>query len=187
MTLSRAGARRAIAILASGFCVSVRARAADIVLLGGDSIRNASPSQGGAALAAAGAAWEKPIFRRVSARLELWPALVVRERDHPIATGLPGRRGAWASAACLMGKVALLDGPTRVGLEAGVGPLYAWVHPIPPGGTRGNFFDQIGFSAARGRWSGYLRYVHVSNLDLAGRQRDPGFSFLAAGVGFTVP
>lgn len=177
----------ALAALAALLIVSVPAFGAELVLFGGETFRGASPSQGAASFAAAGAAWEKRIFRRTSARLELFPVLIAREREHPVSTGLDGRRDAWASAACLMGEVALLGGPTRVAFEAGAGPLYAWAHPIPPGGTHGNFFDQIGFSATRGCWSAHLRFVHISNLNLEGRRRNPGFSFIAAGAGLALP
>jgi len=178
----------ALAVVAAAVLACAPARAAEIAALGGDSIDGASPSQGSASFAAAGLAWEKAIFRRASARLEVFPALVVREREHPVSTGLGGRRDTFSSAACLLGRYAMLDrGDVRILFEAGTGPFYAWDASVPEGGTHGNFLDQIGFTGTRGRWSASLRFVHVSNLDLAGRRRNPGFSFLAAGVELALP
>jgi len=167
-------------------------RALEIFLLGGDSIAGASPSQGRLSFAAAGIAWQRRIAGGLSARLELLPVGAFRERIHPADAGPSDRRDVFASAACLLGRYTFIHSGIRPGIdagawlafEAGAGPFYAFAHRVPEGGTRANFYDEIGLAGGRRRWNGYLRFVHVSNLDLQGHRRNPGSSFIAGGIGF---
>lgn len=159
-------------------------RALDVFVLGGDSIAGASPSQGRLSFAGVGIAWQRPVAGRLAGRLELLPIGEFRERVRPADEGPSSRRNVFASAACLVGRYTFGNAEGWIAVEAGAGPFYAFAHRVPEGGTRANFYDQIGLAGGRRRWSGYLRFVHVSNLDLQGHRRNPGSSFLAGGIGF---
>jgi len=161
-------------------------RALEIFILGGDSIAGASPSQGHLSFATVGIAWQRRIAGGLSARLELLPVGGFRERIRPADAGPSDRRNVFASAACLLGRYTFIRSGAGAWLafEAGAGPFYAFAHRVPEGGTRANFYDEIGLAGGRRRWNGYLRFVHVSNLDLQGHRRNPGSSFIAGGIGF---
>lgn len=159
--------------------------AAGILVTGGDKVQGSG--QGNAQFVGAGAFFEKPLSRVFDARLEVFPALLFRERARPEREGPSGRVTVLASAACVLARFRWRkDAPTSLFAEAGAGPFYAYSRPVPSGGTRGNFFDQIGVGARRGRWEYYLRFTHISNANI-GPQRhrgNPGFSFASAGVGW---
>jgi hypothetical protein len=157
------------------------------IVEGGDSIAGTSPSQGHASFAAAGVFWEKSLSRRVSARLEVFPAAMFRERERPVRFGDSRRVNVAASAACVLGRYVIANSASPVFIEAGAGPFYAYGRPVPSGGTRANFFDQIGVAWKLARWEIHARYTHVSNFGFQGRNLNPGVSFFSAAIGYSLP
>jgi Lipid A 3-O-deacylase (PagL) len=157
------------------------------IVAGGGSIPGTSPSQGHASFAATGIFWEKALARRFSARLELFPAAVFRERERPVRFGDSRRVDVGASAACLLGRYVIANPASPVSIEAGAGPFYAYGRPVPSGGTRANFFDQIGIAWKRARWEVHVRYTHVSNFGFQGRHLNPGVSFFSGAIGYFFP
>jgi len=157
--------------------------AAGLLATAGDKVQGSG--QGNAQFIAAGVFFEKPLSRTFDARLEVFPAQLFRERARPEREGPSDRVTVLASAACLLARYGWRkDAPTSFFAEAGAGPFYAYSRPVPSGGTRGNFFDQIGVGARRGRWACFLRFTHVSNANI-GPQRhrgNPGLSFASAGA-----
>ncbi len=174
----------AIAIAAASTSLS---HGAELVVLGGQKIQGSG--QGDARFAAAGVAFDEALSRVVEARLEVYPAELYRERSRPEREGPAGQTTVLASAACLLARFRL-SGTARSSFfaEAGAGPFYAYVRPVPSGGTRGNFFDQIGIGLKHGRLSYLLRFAHVSNANV-GPQRhrgNPGLSFATAGLSWSL-
>ena len=174
---------RLLAAFAVAAAASIPALGAGLIATGGATIPGSSRLQGAASFAAMGVGWDKPISRRFSARLEVFPVQLFRERERPVGSA-NGRETVLASAACLLARYALVSSPSPLFLEAGAGPVYAYRRRVPPGGTRANFFDQIGIAWMRGRWTLHARFTHVSNLDLQGRNRNAGFSFLGGAIGW---
>ncbi|MGH9443320.1 MAG: acyloxyacyl hydrolase [Thermoanaerobaculia bacterium] len=168
---------------AAALLLASRLSGAGLLITGGDKIQGSN--QGNAQFVAAGVFFEKPLSRAFDARLEIFPAQLFRERARPEREGPSHRVTVTASAACLLARYHWRDGArTSLFAEAGAGPFYAYSQPVPSGGTRGNFFDQVGVGARRGRWAYFLRFTHVSNANI-GPQRhrgNPGLSFAAAGI-----
>ncbi len=125
-------------------------------------------------------------WRSVLFRAELFPLQVYREAHQPG----PGSDHITASAACFMGRVRLAEpGPGwELFGDLGTGPFYAYRRPLPRGGSRGNFYNQIGVGLSRatvasGTWSLLARWVHVSNARL--QEPTPGYSFFAVGLAWS--
>lgn len=154
-----------------------------ILLTAGEKIQGSN--QGNAQFISPGVFFERPLARAFAARLEVFPVQLFRERARPEREGPADQVDVLASAACLMARYRWrLESRTSFFAEAGAGPFYAYSRPVPSGGTRGNFFDQVGVGARRGRWAYFLRFTHVSNANI-GPQRhrgNPGLSFAAAGA-----
>ncbi len=154
-----------------------------ILLTAGEKIQGSN--QGNARFVSVGVFFEKPVSRAFDTRLEILPVQVFRERARPERQGPADQVDVVTSAACLMARYRWREGSrTSFFAEAGAGPFYAYSRPVPSGGTRGNFFDQVGVGARRGRWAYFLRFTHVSNANI-GPQRhrgNPGLSFAAAGA-----
>ncbi len=115
-----------------------------------------------------------------AAGAELHPALVVRQRR------LDREGSEVRPASALAGLLVYRGGARGPGwgyrIEAGTGVLYSWRGSVPADGTRLNFFNQGGASIVfrrRHEWSVGYRFVHASNLNLFGRERNPGVSFHA--------
>ena len=165
-----------------------RASGTELLLLGGEKIQGSG--QGDAQLVAPGISFEKPLSRVVEARLEVFPAQLYRERSRPEREGPAGQTTVLASAACLMARFHWSAGEHwSFFTEGGAGPFYAYVRPVPSGGTRGNFYDQIGVGLGHGRVCYLIRFAHVSNANV-GPQRhrgNPGLSFATAGVSWAFP
>jgi hypothetical protein len=155
------------------------------ILEGGVKIQGTG--QGNSFFVGPGMYFEKALGRRFDVRAEIFPAQLYRERQRPEADGPAGDVTVAASAACLLARYRWAEAADSGWFaEAGGGPFYAYSRPVPSGGTRGNFFDQVGVGTRRGRWTWLLRFVHVSNANI-GPQRhrgNPGISFASAGMGW---
>jgi hypothetical protein len=163
-----------------------------LVGLGGSTLGASAPSQGIGGVLAAGAFAQWRLTGALSLRAELFPVQIYRQRDGQHAWTATGRTWVPATAGCVLARVHTGSGLPHVFFEAGAGPIYSWTRPVPPGGTHGNFFDQIGAGLALGghgggRWELLFRYVHISNANLGrgGSANNPGFSFLTAGVAWS--
>jgi hypothetical protein len=186
----RPRARLALALLALSPLVAQAARAQQnepvrAVVLGGGGFWD-RPWESSAFFSAA-LARDVPLARgsRFAAAAELHPAFVVRQRRFD-------RGGSeLRPAPALAGLIAYRGGARGPGwgyrIEAGTGLLYSVLGCVPADGTRLNFLDQGGVSIVfrrRHEWSAGYRFVHASNLNLFGAERNPGVSFHALVLSF---
>ncbi|MGA7990294.1 MAG: acyloxyacyl hydrolase [Thermoanaerobaculia bacterium] len=138
-------------------------------------------------LASLAAARDLHVFgsSRFRASVEGHPFLFVRQRRLDLA-GTEERLGT-AVAALLVYRGGAWGAGWGFRAELGSGLVSFWDGCVPADGTRLNFLDQAGVSIVRRGGSGRTlaagyRFVHVSNLNVFGRNRNPGVSFHAAVV-----
>ena len=180
--------RRLLIAVVLGACASRIAAGAGLVATGGEQVQGSSESD--APFFGAGVFFARPLSRFVEARAEIFPVQLYREPERDRRDGGSRRSTVLASAACLLARYRFRDGGrSRFFAEGGAGPFYAYSRPVPVGGTRGNFFDQVGVGYGRGRVDFLLRFTHVSNANI-GPQRhrgNPGVSFATAGIAWSFP
>jgi Lipid A 3-O-deacylase (PagL) len=159
-----------------------------VVALGGWTTGRDTRVLGRGRLLTAGLTLDLTRWRGVLFRLEAFPVQVYHEAHRQ---GVGSDR-ILATAVDVMARYRFRElGPGLAPFaELGTGPLYAYERPLPRGGSYGNFFDQIGFGLARatrngGLWSLVARWVHVSNGGF--QEPNPGYSFVAVGVGWSLP
>ncbi|MCM3876689.1 MAG: acyloxyacyl hydrolase [Thermoanaerobaculia bacterium] len=126
-----------------------------------------------------------PLAGRLGGSVELYPLLVFNQTrtDHVTRE----RVAASCLTPLLTFDIGARGGPWGLRAEVGIGFFYGY-RPVPAVGSRFNFYDQLGarlvhrLASGRAISLGY-RYVHISNLGLAGTA-NPGFSLHAAVAAF---
>jgi hypothetical protein len=122
---------------------------------------------------------------RLGGSVELYPLLVFNQTrtDHFTRE----RVAASALSTLLTFDIGARQGSWGLRVEAGSGLFYGY-RPVPAAGSGFNFYDQLGaclvhrIASERAISLGY-RYLHISNLDLAG-STNPGLTFHTAVAAF---